>query len=547
MSYPSNQMSKHHTSDFLVLGSGIAGLTFALKAATLGSVTIITKKERAESNTNYAQGGIAAVMEETDTTEGHLHDTLIAGAGLCNRNVVEVLVNEGPERIHELIAMGTQFTRKADGSLDLGREGGHSRNRIVHAADLTGREVERALLQAVADNPQITLLEHFTAVELITEHHIPGARTMGVRHRNCYGVYALNNRSGNIEMFLARRILLATGGCGQVYLHTTNPAIATADGYAMAYRAGAVLANMEFVQFHPTSLYAPERKGGTFLITEAVRGHGGILRTRSGERFMPRYDHRAELAPRDIVARAIDAELKRSGDPSVLLDVTHIPYDDFQQHFPNIEAECARLGIDVRTMPIPVVPAAHYQCGGVRTDLWGRTSINRLYACGEVSCTGVHGANRLASNSLLEALVFSHRAFNKIQEEWCGGEMAYPEIARWNDRGMFNIEEWIVVEHDRREIQQIMWDLVGIVRSNARLVRAARRARLIRDEIEEYFRRTKITVELIELRNIAETALLIVEAALTRKESRGLHFTTDYPETDDPLWLRDTLIEKAVL
>lgn len=262
---------------------------------------------------------------------------------------------------------------------------------------------------------------------------------------------------------------------------------------------------------------------------------------------MPRYDHRAELAPRDIVARAIDAELKRSGDPSVLLDVTHIPYDDFQQHFPNIEAECARLGIDVRTMPIPVVPAAHYQCGGVRTDLWGRTSINRLYACGEVSCTGVHGANRLASNSLLEALVFSHRAFNKIQEEWCGGEMAYPEIARWNDRGMFNIEEWIVVEHDRREIQQIMWDLVGIVRSNARLVRAARRARLIRDEIEEYFRRTKITVELIELRNIAETALLIVEAALTRKESRGLHFTTDYPETDDPLWLRDTLIEKAVL
>ncbi len=534
-------------SDVLVLGSGIAGLTFALKAAELGSVTILTKKERAESNTNYAQGGIAAVVEPDDNYENHIRDTLVAGAGLCDEEAVRALVTEGPERVRELMELGARFTLRPDGSLDLGREGGHSHNRIIHAADLTGREIERALLQAVADHPNIQLIEYLSAIELITEHHIPGARRHGVRRRNCYGVYALDTRSGEIVTFLARRTLLATGGGGQVYLHTTNPSIATGDGYGMAYRAGAVMANMEFVQFHPTSLYAPSRKG-TFLISEAVRGHGGYLRNSSGERFMERYDSRLELAPRDIVARAIDNELKRSGDPCVYLDVTHIPYDEFREHFPNIEKECAAMGINVAADYIPVVPAAHYQCGGVKSDLWGHSSINNLYVCGEVSSTGVHGANRLASNSLLEALVFAHRAWLNIKETW-GSETSVPMpvIPPWNDRGVFNVEEWIVIEHDRREIQQIMWDLVGIVRSNVRLLRAQRRLRLIREEIEEYFRRTQVTLELLDLRNIAETALLIVEGALARKESRGLHYTTDYPDLDDALWHRDTIIEKAVL
>jgi L-aspartate oxidase len=539
-------MSSIHESDFLILGSGIAGLTFALKAARLGTVTIITKKERADSNTNYAQGGIAAVVEPGDSFEGHINDTLVAGAGLCDPEAVRVLVTEGPDRIRELIELGARFTLDAGGKLDLGREGGHGYNRIVHAADLTGAEVERALLQAVAEEERITLIEHYSAIELITEHHVPGARRRGVRHRNCFGVYALDTRTGEIVTFLARRTLMGTGGGGAVYLHTTNPAIATGDGYAMAYRAGAVLANMEFVQFHPTSLYAPERPD-TFLISEAVRGHGGILRNTSGERFMTRYDERLELAPRDIVARAIDSELKKLGDPCVYLDVTHIPIGEFREHFPNIAKVCESMGLDLSTQWIPVVPAAHYQCGGVRSDLWGRTSINNLFVCGETACTGVHGANRLASNSLLEALVFAHRAFLKIEEEWRSQGDELPQIAPWNDRGVFNVEEWIVIEHDRREIQQIMWDLVGIVRSNVRLLRAARRLRLIREEIEEYFRRTKITLEILELRNMAETALLIVDAAITRKESRGLHYTTDYPETDDLLWHRDTIIEKAVL
>jgi L-aspartate oxidase len=534
-----------HTSTFLVLGSGIAGLTFALKASDLGSVRIITKKERAESNTNYAQGGIAAVMEPGDSTDAHLQDTLIAGAGLCNEKAVSVLVNEGPQRIRELMEFGAEFTRTEQGNLELGMEGGHSHHRIVHAADLTGREVERALLAAVAQRGNITLLEHHAAVELLTEHHVPGANDANIRDRHCYGAYALNTQTGEIETFLAQYTLLGSGGCGQVYLHTTNPVIATGDGYAMAYRAGAVLANMEFVQFHPTSLYAPERKG-TFLISEAVRGHGGILRNAAGERFMQRYDERLELAPRDIVARAIDSELKRTGDDCVFLDVTHIPPDDFREHFPNIEAECRAVGIDVASKWIPVVPAAHYQCGGVRCDLWGRSSIANLYVCGEVSCTGVHGANRLASNSLLEALVFADRAYRKIAEEWNAGQSQLPVVRAWNDSGVFNVEEWIIIEHDHREIQRLMWDYVGIVRSNARLLRAQRRLRLVREEIEEYFRRTKVTLELLELRNLAETALLIVDSALTRTESRGLHYTSNYPERDDEMWLRDTVVEKAI-
>lgn len=534
-------------TDFLVLGSGIAGLTFALKAADLGSVTVITKKERAESNTNYAQGGIAAVMDANDTLEGHVSDTLIAGAGLCDQEAVRILVAEGPQRVRELMGLGAEFTRSPSGALDLGREGGHSRHRIVHAADLTGREVERALLHAVASHHNIRLIEHVAAVELITEHHIPEGRRLGVRHRRCYGVFALDREEGRVIRIAARRTMLASGGSSQVYLHSTNPTIATGDGVAMAWRAGAVIANMEFVQFHPTSLYAPQRPG-TFLISEAVRGHGGILRNGEGERFMERYDHRLELAPRDIVARAIDAELKKSGDPCVYLDISEIGSAEFDAHFPNILQECLQWGVDLQGQGIPVVPAAHYQCGGVLSDLYGNSSIRNLLVCGEVACTGVHGANRLASNSLLEALVFAHRAVEalKSQSRQLRNE-TIPPVPDWNDRGLFNIEEWVVIEHDHREIQQIMWDLVGIVRSNARLLRARRRLGLIRDEIEEYFRRTALTLELIELRNLAESALLIVESAIIRKESRGLHYTTDYPDPDDTLWLRDTLLEKPVL
>lgn len=533
-------------TDFLVLGTGIAGLTFALRAARLGSVTIITKKERAESNTNYAQGGIAAVMGEDDSFERHVDDTLVAGAGLCNREAVEAIVREGPDRIRELVDLGTAFTLNIEGELDLGREGGHSRHRIVHAADLTGREVERALLAAVAANDNIQVIEHVAAVELITEHHIPEARSLGVRHRRCYGVYALDRESGTVSPIIARRTMLASGGSGQIYLHSTNPSIATGDGVAMAWRAGALIANMEFVQFHPTSLYAPQRPG-TFLVTEAVRGEGAILRNGAGERFMERYDERLELAPRDIVARAIDAELKRSGDACVRLDLSPIGKERFLKDFPNIAAECEAWGIDLFGEGIPVVPAAHYQCGGVVSDLHGRSSIRNLLVCGEVSSTGVHGANRLASNSLLEALVFAERAASALTPEWVDIlNETIPPIPEWNDHGLPNLDEWVVIEHDRREIQQIMWDLVGIVRSNARLLRAQRRLRLIRDEIEEYFRRTRLTLELVELRNLAETALLIVESAIARKESRGLQFNTDYPEPDDSLWLRDTLLEKSV-
>jgi len=535
------------TTDILVLGSGIAGLTFALRVARLGNVTVITKKERADSNTNWAQGGIAAVTEAEDSIESHIEDTLVAGAGLCNREAVRVLVTEGPERVRELMELGANFTRRSNGELDLGREGGHSRNRILHAADLTGREVERALLAAVAAHPNITLIEHLAAIELITEHHIPAERSMGVRHRRCYGVYALDTRSGEVLTVLARRTLLASGGCGQIYEHTTNPPIATGDGYAMAWRAGATMSNMEFTQFHPTSLYAPQREG-TFLITEAVRGAGGILRTRSGERFMERYDSRLELAPRDVVARAIDSEMKRTGDRHVLLDVSHLPEESFLQHFPTIAAECRAVGIELPRDPIPVVPAMHYQCGGVRSSLMGESSIRNLYVCGEVACTGVHGANRLASNSLLEALVFSHRAAEHLTDTWEVARVeSIPTIPDWNNRGVARVEEWVVIEHDRREIQTVMADLVGIVRSNARLLRARRRLRLIRDEIEEFYRRTEMTLELIELRNLAETALMVTESALARKESRGLHFTTDYPETDDTFWLRDTILESPVL
>ncbi|MBI4552713.1 MAG: L-aspartate oxidase [Candidatus Latescibacteria bacterium] len=534
-----------HISDFLVIGSGIAGLSFALKAAQRGTVTIITKKHDTESNTNYAQGGIASVMAADDSFDLHIQDTLVAGAGLCHRDAVEIVVRDGPQRIQELIAWGARFTKKRreDGmeELSLGREGGHSRHRIVHTADLTGQEVERALIEAVKSHPNIRVYEHHVAIDLITEHHLRDKAQMRERGTTCWGVYALNTTTGVVEKFLAKATLLATGGAGQVYLHTTNPSIATGDGVAMAYRAGADVANLEFMQFHPTTLYHPQAR--SFLISEAVRGYGAVLRTQDGREFMPEYHPLGALAPRDVVARAIDRELKKSGDSCVYLDVTHKPADETRERFPNIYQRCLALGLDITKAWIPVVPAAHYMCGGIVTDLNGCTSIRGLYACGEVACTGLHGANRLASNSLLEGLVFSHHAvMHGIAFVDRHTTSIPPDIPEWNDEGTFDSEEWVLIAHDRTEIQTLMWDYVGIVRSNARLIRAQRRVRVIAEEIEEFYKKTVVTPELIELRNIATVASLIIECALTRKESRGLHYNTDYPYADDVHWKRDTTI-----
>jgi L-aspartate oxidase len=527
--------------DFLVIGSGVAGLSFALKAAAHGTVAVVTKKESAESNTNYAQGGIAAVMDPTDDVEAHIRDTLIAGAGLCDEEVVRIVATEGPERVRELMAFGADFDTNADGSLHLGMEGGHSAHRIVHAADATGREIEHTLLSAVRDHPQIDVLEHHFAVNLLTEHHL-GARgeALDPSGLHCFGAYVLDTQSGRVDTYLARATLLAAGGAGQVYLHTTNPPVATGDGIAMCYRARAVIANMEFIQFHPTSLYLPggdsqspgDAFGGrAFLITEAVRGDGGILRNLGGERFMPAYDSRAELAPRDIVARAIDDQLKRRGERHVWLDISHRPADEIRKHFPNIAETLSRFGIDITSDPIPVVPAAHYTCGGVVVDLEARTSIAGLFACGEVTCTGLHGANRLASNSLLEALVYAHRALAPavayaIENKW---NDAIPE---WDESNTEHTEEWVLVSHNRDELRQVMSDYVGIVRSRLRLERAARRIDLLARETEEFYQRTRLTPELCELRNLVAVAHMIVECARRRRESRGLHYMLDYPEAD---------------
>ncbi len=530
-------------SDFIVVGSGIAGLSFALKASRFGTVSMITKKEDTESNTNYAQGGIAAVFDPRDSFELHVEDTLKAGAGLCNREAVEVLVREGPSRVLELIERGVHFSMNKDKqgrqALALAREGGHSMERIIHAKDLTGREIEQALISAVQENRRIRVFEDHLAIDLISEHQIRRMKDVRRRKQTCFGVYALDARKGKVERFLSQVTMLATGGAGQVYLHSTNPVIATGDGIAMCYRAGAKIANLEFMQFHPTTLYHAD--GRSFLISEAVRGFGGVLRTKDGATFMERYHPQGCLAPRDVVARAIDAELKRHGDRCVYLDVTHLPAEKIKRRFPNIYKKCHSLGIDMTKEPVPVVPAAHYMCGGVLTDLWGRTSIKRLFASGEVACTGVHGANRLASNSLLEALVFSHRALQKAVQLAAKGPIELPPVPEWQEKGVFDSEEWVLISHDREEIQQLMWDYVGIVRSDHRLNRALRRVHLIAQEVEAFYKKTKVTNDLIELRNIATVAELIVRCALHRKESRGLHYTTDYPKTDEH-WKRNTVI-----
>ncbi|HEX9935355.1 MAG TPA: L-aspartate oxidase [bacterium] len=531
-----------HTSDFLVIGSGIAGLSFALRAAEVGTVTILTKKERADSNTNYAQGGIACVMSPDDSFDFHIRDTLEAGVGLCHPDAVRRIVEEGPRRVLELEKWGVAFTRGGTASLDLGREGGHSRNRIVHAEDRTGAAMEQALLERVKHHPDIQVKENRTAVEFITEHHLRRHSGRGQRKLHCWGVYALDGAKHAVEVYLSRATLLASGGSGQVYLHTTNPSIATGDGIAMAYRAGASVANLEFMQFHPTALFHPD--GNSFLISEAVRGFGGILRTRGGEPFMRNYHTLADLAPRDVVARAIDAEMKKRGEDCVYLDVTHLDPSALVNRFPGINEKLLSLKLDMTKEPIPVVPAAHYMCGGVLTDLEGRTNIQGLYATGESACTGVHGANRLASNSLLEALVFSAHAFEDASLYVRQKTDVIPAIPTWNDKGTFNQEEWVLISHDLREIQRLMWDYVGIVRSDERLERADRRITLISDEIERFYKKTKITDPLLELRNVTCLALLIIRCALFRKESRGLHYTTDYPNRDDDHWLGDTVIVK---
>jgi L-aspartate oxidase len=514
-------------SDVLVIGSGIAGLSFALKIADSAQVVLITKKEKTESNTNYAQSGIAAVLSSSDSFETHVRDTLDCGDGLSKRAIVEKIVREGPARIQELMELGVKFSRTATGKLDLGMEGGHSRRRIVHAKDLTGQEIEAALLNAVAKTPSIKVFENQIAINLVTEQN------------RCLGCYVLDTENSVVRNFTAKITVLATGGIGRVYLHTTNPNIATGDGIAMAYRAGATIMNMEFTQFHPTYLYCPNEE--SFLISEALRGEGAILRDKRGRQFMGDYHPMKELAPRDIVARAIDRELKKSGDNCVFLDISFKDSQFVRSRFPGIHKKCLAFGIDITKNPIPVVPAAHYCCGGVRTTIDGETDIKNLLAIGETTCTGLHGANRLASNSLLEALVCAHYAAKRCIETLKKKPLLQP-FAPWEPGNAVDIDEEVVITQNRDEIRRLMWNYVGIVRSNKRLTRAKKRIALLQEEINQYYWDFIITTELVELRNMASVAELIIDSAILRKESRGIHYSLDYPQKLPVA--QDTLLKK---
>jgi L-aspartate oxidase len=533
-------------TDFLVIGSGIAGLSFALKASEHGHVTIITKKTIQQSNTALAQGGVAAVFGKQDSFDLHVADTLKAGDGLCDPDVVKMVVENGPERVRELVDLGVRFNMTGTGKCDfaMGREGGHSVQRIIHAHDLTGKEIEDALVAKARENERITILENHIAVNLITFSSTVRSGILVTQYESfCCGAYVLNNTTGRVETFHAAVTLLATGGASKVYLYTSNPDIATGDGIAMAYRAGASVANLEFVQFHPTCLYHPEAKN--FLISEAVRGEGAVLIDARGRRFMEAYAPEKELACRDVVARAIDSELKKTGAESVFLDISHKDSGFIRQRFPHIHARCLEYGIDITTDPIPVVPAAHYMCGGVATDLNGKTDIQRLYAVGETACTGLHGANRLASNSLLEALVYAHNAYlDAVQELPAIKKNMDITLAPWDETNTTDSDEAIVVSHNWDEIRRLMWNYVGIVRSDKRLQRAARRIKTIQDEINEYYWDFKLTADLVELRNIATVAKLVIQSALLRKESRGLHYNIGYPERDDKQFLAPTILKK---
>ncbi|MDB5198144.1 MAG: nadB [Chitinophagaceae bacterium] len=562
-------------TDFLVIGSGIAGLTYALKVAQDcpgKTITILTKAQSDETNTKYAQGGVAGVMNmDHDSFEKHIEDTLIAGDGLCNRKIVEIVVKEGVERIREIIEWGAKFDKDKEGEYTLGKEGGHSESRILHHKDVTGKEMERTLLAAIKNKPNINLITHCFVVDIITQHHLGFLVTKATPDIACYGVYVINMQTNKIEKIISNITLLAAGGNGQAYRTTTNPAIATGDGVAMIYRAKGRIENMEFIQFHPTALYEVGVAGQSFLITEAVRGDGAILRNNKGEAFMERYDARKDLAPRDIVARAIDNEMKVAGTEHVFLDCRHMDIEKFVHHFPNIYEKCRSIGIDVSTQMIPVAPAAHYSCGGIKTDEWGRTSINNLYACGECASTGLHGANRLASNSLLEAMVFAHRCYidsiahlNLPEEKTLptpknrpfksdsyqemdgtglsagispstGGGWGEAAVPDWNASGTTAPKEMILITQSLKELQLLMTDYVGIVRTNVRLARAMKRLDLLHEETEALYQATEISPQLCEVRNLITVGYLITKGAQLRHESRGLHFNTDYPYKSDRL------------
>lgn len=531
--------------DVIIVGSGIAGLSFALKVAQAGhEVLVITKKDRAESNTNYAQGGIAAVTSATDDLELHVQDTLIAGDGLCEESAVKQILADGPACIDELVQLGVDFSHLDDGRISLGREGGHSKRRILHVKDVTGKAIEAALLHAAAETNRVTIQEHYFAIDLITRARMARRGIANDNGRDSViGLYALNVNSGEVEAFQARAIMLATGGCGQVYQFTTNPGIATGDGIAMAWRAGVEVRNLEFIQFHPTALYTTTNE--RFLISEAVRGEGAILRNMQGEAFMSRYDERAELAPRDIVARAIDREMKRSGAQHMWLDITHEPEAELRERFPGIFDGCMRHGINMGKDFIPVVPAAHYMCGGVRTAMDASTSLAGLYACGEVACTGLHGANRLASNSLLEAIVMAHRGAQSVSEYLSTYPAPDIELPSWFSANVQDADERVVLAHNWEELKRTMWDYVGIVRTTRRLERARSRVKTLAQEIRDYYWNFKVEPELLELRNLVQVADLIIECAQRRLESRGLHYSLDFPDKLDDL--QNTVLRRPVI